>query len=166
MPGADPKHGYLCVRTKMLKRLSSCAKRLGALSHSTRIPEENTSTCSASKMEETRCCVRGREMGGQRRRRKRGEKGMRVRRRKCVESAANTAADRDHAFIQSLMLFCGTLKTHFFFFFYWMHYKWHKPRQKKHFLCICGSECLKYKHQITVATGLYLWANVLIARDW
>lgn len=117
MPGADPKHGYLCVRTKMLKRLSSCAKRLGALSHSTRIPEENTSTCSASKMEETRCCVRGREMGGQRRRRKRGEKGMRVRRRKCVESAANTAADRDHAFIQSLMLFCGTLKTHFFFFF-------------------------------------------------
>lgn len=26
-----------------------------------------------------------------------------------------TAADRDHAFIQSLMLFCGTLKTHFFF---------------------------------------------------
>lgn len=74
----------------MLKRLSSCAKRLGALSLSTRVPDSNTSTCSASKMEETRCCVRGRETGGQRRRKKRGGKGDEGEERKTGEKVQQT----------------------------------------------------------------------------
>lgn len=46
---------YLWVLTNTLKRLSSCASRLGPESLSTKIPEEKTNTCSASKMEDTRC---------------------------------------------------------------------------------------------------------------
>lgn len=55
---------YLCVRTRTLKRLSPWANRLGPESFSTRIPEEKTSTCSESKMEETRCWWCDRRSGG------------------------------------------------------------------------------------------------------
>lgn len=57
---AEPKWSvlirvYLWVLTSTLKRLSSCASRLGPESLSTKIPEEKTNTCSASKIEDTRC---------------------------------------------------------------------------------------------------------------
>lgn len=57
---AEPKWSvlirvYLWVLTNTLKRLSSCASRLGPESLSTKIPEEKTNTCSASKIEDTRC---------------------------------------------------------------------------------------------------------------
>lgn len=46
---------YLWVLTSTLNRLSSWPSRFGPESHSTKIPEEKTNTCSASKIEETRC---------------------------------------------------------------------------------------------------------------
>lgn len=57
---AEPKWSvlirvYLWVLTSTLKRLSSCASRSGPESLSTKIPEEKTNTCSASKIEDTRC---------------------------------------------------------------------------------------------------------------
>lgn len=62
-------------------------------------------------------CQRKRD-GWTKKEKKEREKGMRVRRRKCEESIAKTAAERDHAFIQSSMSFFGTLKTLFAFFFF------------------------------------------------
>lgn len=122
--GAEPKHGYLYVRTKMLKRLFSCAKRLGALSHSTRVPEENTSTCSASKMEETRCCVRRRETSGQRRK---GKKVMRVRRGNWVKKCS-----RQRSCIYSEL----------------NRVLWHKQRQKGHFcVSVALNDSLQYRLQ-------------------
>lgn len=46
---------YLLVITKVEKRPFLCSSKFGAVSHSTKIPSENTKTRSASTIEETRC---------------------------------------------------------------------------------------------------------------
>ena len=82
---------YLWVLTSTLKRLSSCDRRLGPESLSTRIPEEKTNTCSASKIEDTRCWWRDGED-----RKHRGEKkGERAqKRRKKVDKDVREEDER------------------------------------------------------------------------